>query len=300
MRFTFTGRRLALAAVLVLGGVAAPLAYATIADAGKGGNAPAKKPTKIVTPLVQAGKTVTGAASAPTAVGDPYQVVFVLTKSFAGEFCDFITPPVGSPFVLESVELLIAPPSSADVKRANWFTFAPVYHRSNGGSAYPYYGFNIPLDAQGDGQQFFNLLIRPNSSANAAAGDIHQFFVCIDVTTAVEYLIVLTGKSAPSGPTPAQVSSFDATSGRAGATLQWKTASETEILGFNVWRYRGAKGVKVNQTLVRAKRSGEPKGASYRYVDPVAGAKRGLTYRLQLVDLKGKRTWYAAFAIASK
>jgi hypothetical protein len=51
--------------------------------------------------------------------------------------------------------------------------------------------------------------------------------------------------------------------------------------------------------LVRAKRSGEPKGASYRYVDYMRGAKRGLTYRLQLVDLKGKRTWYAAFAIAS-
>jgi hypothetical protein len=32
----------------------------------------------------------------------------------------------------------------------------------------------------------------------------------------------------------------------------------------------------------------------------VRGAKRGLTYRLQLVDLKGKRTWYATFAIASK
>ena len=69
---------------------------------------------------------------------------------------------------------------------------------------------------------------------------------------------------------------------------------------FNVWRYRGAKGVKVNRTLIRAKLNGEPKGASYRYVDSVRGAKRGLTYRLQLVDLKGKRTWYAAFAIASK
>ena len=32
MRITLTGRRLAVAAVLVLGGVAAPLAYATIAD----------------------------------------------------------------------------------------------------------------------------------------------------------------------------------------------------------------------------------------------------------------------------
>jgi hypothetical protein len=57
---------------------------------------------------------------------------------------------------------------------------------------------------------------------------------------------------------------------------------------------------QTNRTLVRAERSGEPAGASYRFVDLVAGAKRGLTYRLQFVDLKGKRTWCAAFAIASK
>lgn len=154
--------------------------------------------------------------------------------------------------------------------------------------------------ADGDGQQTFNLLVRPNLIANAAVGDIYQFPFCVDTPIGLSAFIILTGKSASaSTPTAQQVSSFDATSGKAGATLNWTTASETEILGFNVWRYRGAKGVKVNRTLVHAKRSGEPKGASYRYVDQVRGVK-GLTYRLQLVDLKGKRTWYAAFAIASK
>ena len=291
-----TRLRLTLAAALVVGGVTAPLAYATIGSASKTGNAPAQKPTKIGTPVVQAGKTVTGAASAPTAVGDPYQVVFSLSKS-GGEQCQSIDAPAGSPFVLESVELLI---TDTDGQQANWFTFSPVYKESNGLPATANYGFNIPVDAQGDGQLFFNLLVRPNSLANAAVGDIYSFWVCIDSPAYIQYLIILTGKSAPSGSTAAQVSSFDATSGKGGATLQWKTASETEILGFNVWRYRGAKGVKLNRTLVRAKRSGKPKGASYRFVDQVRGAKRGLTYRLQLVDLKGKRTWYAAFAIASK
>jgi hypothetical protein len=295
MRITLTGRRLALAAVLVLGGVAAPLAYATIGNASKIGNAPAQKPTKTVTPVVQAGKTVTGAATAPTAVGDPYQVTSYRIKNAAGELCQDIAPPAGSPFVLESVELQIYNGT------ANWFTISPVLKASASGSVDAPYGFSIPLDAQGDGQQFFNLLVRPNTDVNAAVGDIFKLRFCIDSPGILQYIIILTGKSAPaSGPTPAQVSSFDATSGKAGATLQWKTASETEILGFNVWRYRGAKGVKVNRTLVRAKRSGEPKGASYRYIDYVRGAKRGLTYRLQLVDLKGKRTWYAAFAIASK
>jgi hypothetical protein len=251
-----------------VGGVAAPLAYATIADAGKTGNAPVQKSTRIVTPVVQAGKTVTGVASAPTAVGDPYQVVFERTSP-GGENYEEFRPPAGSPFVLESVELLI------DSGQANWFTFSPVYKKSDEFAAVARYGFNIPVDAQGDGQQFFNLLVRPNSFLNAAAGDVYSLFYCIDSPGSLAYLITLTGKSAPLGPSPVQVSSFDATSGKGGATLHWKTASETEILGFNVWRYRGAKGVKVNRTLVRAMRSGEPKGASYRYIDSVRGREAG-------------------------
>ena len=302
MRITLTGRRLALAAVLVLGGVAAPLAYATIGNAGKAGNAPAQKPTKIVTPLVQAGKTVTGAASAPTAVGDPYQATFYFQSS-GGEACQTINPPAGSPFVLESVELVTnSRPGNPGV--ANWFTISPLYKRvagqPDGLQHFSYYGFNLPADAQGDGQLFFNLLVRPNTVGNAAIGDIYSFFVCISSPGSVQYLIILTGKSASaSGPTPAQVSLFDATSGKAGLTLRWTTGSETGILGFNVWRYRAGKGVKVNRSLIRAKRSGEPAGAGYSFMDSVPGAKRGLTYRLQLVDLKGRRSWYAAFAIAS-
>jgi hypothetical protein len=56
----------------------------------------------------------------------------------------------------------------------------------------------------------------------------------------------------------------------------------------------------MNRALIRTKRSGEAAGAAYSFIDRAPGARRGLTYRLQLVDLKGKRSWYAAFAIASK
>jgi hypothetical protein len=84
-----------------------------------------------------------------------------------------------------------------------------------------------------------------------------------------------------------------------GALLRWTTGTESNLLGFNVWRYRGSNGVKVNRTLVRAERSGEPTGATYTYLDSHPGARRGLTYRLQLVDHQGRRRWYAAFAIPS-
>jgi hypothetical protein len=77
--------------------------------------------------------------------------------------------------------------------------------------------------------------------------------------------------------------------------------TETGILGFgfNIWRFRSGKGVKVSRTLIRAKRTGEPTGASYLLVDRGARGKSGLTYRLQLIDPNGRGTWYAAFVVAA-
>jgi hypothetical protein len=198
----------------------------------------------------------------------------------------------GATFALTRVSFVTL---SGSVGRAH---ISPVIKEQNGGSTTDATAFEIPLDADDDGDRAFDFVVRPNSVATAAPGDILGLDLCVEGTN-MNFTWILTGQRVAS-PTVASVNSFDATSGRAGATLRWRTASETEILGFNVWRYRGAKGVKLNRTLIRAKRGGEPAGASYRYVDQVRGAKRGLTYRLQLVDLKGKRTWYAAFAIASK
>ena len=157
MRITLTGRRLALAAVVVLGGVAAPLAYATIGNAGKAASAPVQKPTRIVTPVVQA---------APTAVGDPYQLAVYLTKSPGLTCANTIVPPVG-PFVLESVAVL------SHGGAATSFSLGLDYKRGQPGD---YAGeadwYNIPLDAGGDGQATFNLLIRPNLLQNTAVGDL--------------------------------------------------------------------------------------------------------------------------------
>ncbi|MFN2467476.1 MAG: hypothetical protein ABR521_05000 [Gaiellaceae bacterium] len=99
-------------------------------------------------------------------------------------------------------------------------------------------------------------------------------------------------------PTAVTLLSVQPTRSSSGVLVRWRTASESGTLGFNVWRYRGGKGVKVNRTLIAAKRSGEPAGAGYSFVDRAPGARRGLTYRLQLVDQQGRRTWYAPFAAA--
>ena len=64
--------------------------------------------------------------------------------------------------------------------------------------------------------------------------------------------------------------------------------------GFNVWRFRDGRSVKINDALVLAKHSSEARGGSYTFTDAHPGARRGLSYRLQLVDLQGRLYWTAA------
>ena len=92
-------------------------------------------------------------------------------------------------------------------------------------------------------------------------------------------------------PTAVKVKAFSATRTRAGVRVDWRTAAAANTLGFHVWRSSGAKWQKLTRTLVRAKAS-DVAGASYRFVDRTARAGRFYTYRLQIVDRDGKRTWY--------
>ena len=91
---------------------------------------------------------------------------------------------------------------------------------------------------------------------------------------------------APTNPTAATVLSLSARRSSAGSIVTWRTVAESRILGFNVWRDR----VKVNRKLIAARHSGEARGARYRVVD--RAALRSSTYRLQVVELSGRRSWY--------
>ena len=89
-----------------------------------------------------------------------------------------------------------------------------------------------------------------------------------------------------STPTAVTFSSFRASRTASGVLLRWRTAQESRLLGFNVYR----SGVKVNRMLIAARGSGAV-GAAYRLRD--ASARRGATYtyRLQVVSLDGTRAW---------
>ena len=151
---------------------------------------------------------------------------------------------------------------------------------------------NFGFDHRG-AMRDFDMVVKPGSTTT---GDIYFLGFCVASNTAGTATITITGQKI-NGPTAPVVDKFTARPHAHGAQLGWTTGTETNLLGFNVWRYRNGKGVEVNGTLIRAKRSGEPNGASYSFLDKHPGARRGLTYRLQLVNLNGERSWYAAFAI---
>ena len=90
--------------------------------------------------------------------------------------------------------------------------------------------------------------------------------------------------------TAAGITRFAATRTTRGVAVAWRTGTEAQILGFNVWR----NGKRLNRTLITAKHTGRAGGASYRFADRTARSGRVYTYRLQVVDLKGRASWYGA------
>jgi hypothetical protein len=102
-------------------------------------------------------------------------------------------------------------------------------------------------------------------------------------------------------PTAVTVSRFGARWRGKQVAVSWRTASEVEILGFNVFRSVGRGPFrKLNRTLISAKRVGSARGGAYQIADPAVKRSKTYTYRLQMVSPSGKRTWYGVGAAAAR
>jgi hypothetical protein len=288
MQFTLTGRRLALAAVLVLAGALAPLAYSALDNSVNDATRPFTSPL---------GADSVATSQAPAAVADnPYQFVQIDQTTASGGACRSLNLPAGQ-FALKSATVVTLEPFAAFVADAE---LVPVIVNAPGTDA-DGAQLDIPV-ANGGGTRAVELVVKPAPVGQGAVGDVRDLRYCLGNTigstgATVRWAFIVTGQKITATLTAATVRDFNARPHAQGAMLRWTTGSESNLLGFNVWRFRNGKGVKVNRTLIRAKRAGEPKGASYSFPDTRPGATRGLSYRLQLVDVQGKRTWYAAFAI---
>jgi hypothetical protein len=98
--------------------------------------------------------------------------------------------------------------------------------------------------------------------------------------------VIFTG----GGPTAtASLQSFRASSAPKGVIVRWKTRSEQNALGFNV--YRGAvKKVRLTRSIVRA--SGDGRGHTYSYIDRSARKGKAAPYYLEVVQRNGSKVMF--------
>jgi hypothetical protein len=93
-----------------------------------------------------------------------------------------------------------------------------------------------------------------------------------------------------SSPLAATVTAFSAKRSAKGIVLRWRTGTEADTLGFNVYRQSHGKRVRVNRRLLPA--LGAVAGSSYSFLDRRAPRRAAVRYWLQDVDVSGARTWY--------
>jgi subtilisin family serine protease len=100
------------------------------------------------------------------------------------------------------------------------------------------------------------------------------------------YLNILKVGQAGCAPTEVSLSDFTATTVPQGVQLSWKTAQETDLLGFNLYRSESAYGLRlrINQTLIPAISPGQLQGNRYQYLDGTAKAGKIYYYWVEWVS----------------
>jgi hypothetical protein len=99
-------------------------------------------------------------------------------------------------------------------------------------------------------------------------------------------------------PTAVKVLGLDARWADGTVRVSWRTASESDALGYNLYRSAGAGPFRrLNRSLIAARHTGDT--GRYRLVDPGVTRGKGYTYRLQIIDQSGKRSWYPVRSAAS-
>lgn len=96
------------------------------------------------------------------------------------------------------------------------------------------------------------------------------------------------GESSGDFPLPVVLTSFSAVGGLNNVTLHWKTASETDVAGFNLYRSLGQNGTysRINPALIPATGSG-PQGQDYQYLDGNLVNGFHYYYKLSTVNVGG-------------
>ena len=118
-------------------------------------------------------------------------------------------------------------------------------------------------------------------------------------SSAVTQFSTWTIAAVPLAATLARLHEFEAAASASGAALRWRTAYESDNLGFNLYREEGGRRARINPELVAGSAliagQGVAMGAgnSYSWFDPAG--RPGSTYWLEDLDLDGTRTMHGPF-----
>jgi subtilisin-like proprotein convertase family protein len=96
-----------------------------------------------------------------------------------------------------------------------------------------------------------------------------------------------------SGPTAVGVARMTAARRSGGVLVRWRTASEAQTAGFNLYRGKA----KVNRSLIAAKHAGQARGATYEILDKRAKARTSYNYRLEAIRLDASRATAGSTAL---
>ncbi len=181
----------------------------------------------------------------------------------------------------------------------------PVTYRwtctATGGTSLPS-SLTFNLSATGDGSVSYpsgssnSVLVAPNLSFQVTINSnpgVTQFDNTATLTDNGAYLApTISNTATTSNPTAVVISSFQATWLDDHILITWKTASEEEIVGFNLWRAEGADPfVKLNVSLIPA-HVGSSQGYSYSYQDLDVTPGFAYYYKLEVLDIHGESTFH--------
>jgi hypothetical protein len=90
-------------------------------------------------------------------------------------------------------------------------------------------------------------------------------------------------------PTAVELDSFTAEPQSDGVLLTWRTATELDVVGFNLYRSksRGGPRTQLNAKLIASQMPGSAFGASYSFVDEAAAKGGRYYYWLEELDVHG-------------
>jgi hypothetical protein len=144
-------------------------------------------------------------------------------------------------------------------------------------------GTNYLADPGGSGTTVtYSFLVAASQTAVVVVHEVNP-----DGCLNCNYTIVLNTASTP---TAATFASAGLTPTRHGLLLRWRTASEVDLLSFQVYRSRGHAWRRVSRSPIAAK--GSATGAAYRFLDRTARPHTGFRYRIRALNRDGTASWF--------